>query len=103
MLWAVWIALAVGLVWVALALFRAVRQALECLRSVRHLQKAVLDRAGELAKAAERLAAHGEPATRLGPALARLRGSQARLAVLQGAVDEVTDSFGRVSAFFPRK
>jgi hypothetical protein len=47
--------------------------------------------------------AFGAAAPRLDASLERLRGSLARAAVLSAAVQDVRDSFGRLTAFYPRK
>jgi hypothetical protein len=45
----------------------------------------------------------GSSTPRLEASLAKLRGSLARAAVLRGAVQDVQDSLGRLTAVYPRK
>ena len=103
MLWAVWIALAVGLAAFAFGVYRLVRQVLGFFRALRRLRGEVLSSAETLARSAERLGEHGDAVAKLEPALARLGRSQARLSVLLAAVDEVRGSVGRVTAVYPHK
>jgi hypothetical protein len=104
--WAIWGALiaagVAGSAALALVAIRA-RQAWSGLKAVR---RDVVDRLGELAAAgevtAEKVAVAGDT-VELQERLSRLRVSLARLAVLRAAIDEVEDTFGRVTAVVPRK
>ena len=104
MLWAVWVALAIGVIAVCVGAARAGRQALGAFRALRRLQREVTPELDAVTRSAERLAARSTdgPAA-LEPALARFSRSQAQLAVLLAAVQEVRDSVERVTAFYPRK
>src|SRR3954468_14353167 len=103
MLWVVWIGLGVAAVAVAVGAFRSVRGALGVFRAARHLQRAAAAPLASLADAGERLAARPDPSGALAPALERFNRSWAEFAVLLAAVEDVRDSVGRVTAFFPRK
>jgi hypothetical protein len=104
--WAIWGALiaagVAGSAALALVALR-VRQAWSGLKTVR---RDVFDRLGALAAAgevtAEKVAGAGDT-VELQERLGRLRVSLARLAVLRAAIDEVEDTFGRVTAVIPRK
>jgi hypothetical protein len=104
--WAIWGALiaagVAGSAALALVALR-VRQAWSGLKAVR---RDVTGRLGDLAAAGEVTAekALGAGDTfELQERLGRLRVSLARLAVLRAAIDEVEDTFGRVTAVIPRK
>jgi hypothetical protein len=106
MTWTIYIALIAGFLAVAGATaFLGVRllrgwRALKRLR--RHLGKE-LDRLGTLTEqTAENVARAADPTT-LEQSLGRLRVALAQFAVLRGAVDEATATFGRFTALYPRK
>jgi uncharacterized protein HemX len=104
MLWAVWVALAIGVLAVAFGVYRAVRQLLGLFRSLKALKRESTRAFEELTRATERLAERApDPAAKLQPALERLARDQARLNVLLAAVDDVRGSVGRVTAVYPRK
>ena len=104
--WAVYSALIAGfLAFFAAAAFVAVR----ALRGWRTLKRARRQLAKSLAGLAETADHTGEIVERISDqrelegSLARLRVATRQLNVLRAAVDEVTDSLGRVSAVYPRK
>ena len=76
-------------------------------RSLKSLGPAVDVTVGPLNASVERLAtsaeAFGSDTPKLDAAVARLRRSLARLAVLRAAMQDVQDAFGRLSAVYPRK
>ena len=104
--WAVYGALIVGiLVFLASAAFLTVR-ALKGWRTLkrarRHLAKslaALADSADHTGEIVERISDQRE----LEGSLARLQVALRQLNVLRAAVDEVTDSVGRVTTVYPRK
>ena len=104
--WAVYGALIAGiLVFLAAAAFVAVR-ALQGWRTLkrarRHLAQsleALADTADHTGEIVERISDQRE----LEGSLARLKIALRQLNVLRAAVDEVTDSAGRVTAVYPRK
>ena len=94
-------ALAVG----GAAAFVGIR-ALRTWRDVKRLRRNVARALADLAERAERTAETAERATdssELAAAIARLRRTLARFAVLRSAVDEATDSFAGFTALYPRK
>src|SRR5438552_1321017 len=103
MVWAVWIGLAIRVLAVAFGLYRAVRQLVGVFRALRRLRRELARAFEALAQAVDKLAGHPGATAKLEPAVARLGRDQARLNVLLAAVDEVRDSVGRVTAFYPRK
>jgi len=103
MLWLVWIGLGIAVVATAVGVYRSVRGALGVFRALGDLQRGAGAAAASLADAAERLAARPDPSGELAPALARFNRSRAQLAVLVAAVQDVRDTIGLVTAFYPRK
>src|SRR3954452_16430287 len=103
MLWTVWVGLAIGVLAFAFGVYRAVRQLVDMFRSFGRLKRELARAFEALTDAAEKLAGHPDAAAKLQPAVARLDRDRARLNVLLAAVDEVRDSVGRVTAFYPRK
>jgi hypothetical protein len=104
--WAIWAGLGVGLLAALAALvFLAVRllQAWRDFKRVRrHIFKA-LDLLAEKGERTAELAAAAGDTDGLEQSLGRLRASLARLAVLREALAEAQETFGRVTAFVPRK
>jgi hypothetical protein len=80
---------------------------LELWRTFKAFGRALEQAVGAVMSSAERLADSTERASaapqRLEPALARLRGDLARAAVLRAAIQDVRDSLGRLTAFYPSK
>ena len=76
-------------------------------RTLKSFGPAVDVTVGPLNASLERLAASseafGSDTPKLDAALARLRRSLARAAVLRAAVQDVQDTFSRLSAIYPRK
>jgi hypothetical protein len=76
-------------------------------RALKSLGSAVDVTLGPLNASLEQLTANteafGSETPKLEAALARLRGSLARAAVLRAAVQDVQDAFGRLTAVYPRK
>jgi hypothetical protein len=104
--WAVWAALSAGglavaggLVLVAVRSLQAWREFKRARRHVFRALDALLARAEELAESA----AEAADLTNVQPSLARLRVSLARLAVLRQAAGEAQETFGRIAAVVPRK
>ncbi|HET7568888.1 MAG TPA: hypothetical protein VFJ91_12920 [Gaiellaceae bacterium] len=104
--WAIWAGLIAGFLAVAGALaFLGVRilQAWRDFKRVRrHLVKGLDDLAAKGEQTVEKAAAAGET-EELAASLARLRRTLARFAVLRAALAEAQDTFGRVTAFVPRR
>jgi hypothetical protein len=104
--WAIWGALIVGAAAVAAALALLVVRILAAWRAFkatrRRLFRGLEDIAAKGEATTESLAAAGETAE-LHAGLLRLRRSLAQLAVLREALDEVQDTFGRLTAVMPRK
>ncbi len=104
--WLVWLALAVAVVAAVFAFVQAIREALGAWRSYKRLRRALGRGLYELEIAAGRFpdnAAKQRPTPELDSALARLRGSIAKLNVLRRAIGDVTDAVGGVTAVYPRK
>ncbi len=100
---AVWVCLAIAVLVPAAAGGRLLGRVLHFFRTLRRFRREFASGLTELGETAERLGAPGDAATRLEPALGRLRRSLAQLNVLLAAVDEVRDSWARVAAVYPRK
>ena len=104
--WAVWGALAGGFVAATGGLVFLGVRALQAWRDFkrvrRHLSKGLDDLAAKGALTAEKAAAAGQT-EELDQSVARLRRSLAQFAVLRAALDEAQGTFGRVTAFVPRK
>ena len=104
--WLIYAALLAGaLATFAALLFLAVR-ILEAWRDFKRLRRHVAKELDRLADAGERLAdsaGRASDTTRLEQHVDHLRTTLARYAVLREAVDEVTGTFGRVTALVPRK
>jgi hypothetical protein len=104
--WAIWGALILSAVAGTGAIAVLTMRAREVWRSFKATRRRVLDGLGEFAAKAEvtadRAATAGDTAE-LQASLGRLRLSLARLAVLREALDEAQETFGRATAFVPRK
>jgi hypothetical protein len=104
--WAIYAALAVGVLAVAGGLvFLAVR-ALEAWRAFKRLRRHLgreLERLADLGERTAESAARATDTSELDASLARLRVALARFALLREAIDEATGTFGRVAAVYPRK
>ena len=105
--WTIYGALIVGFLCIAVATWLLVRRARVTWREFQRVQRLLnveLARLAESADAAARAAERqaGDQA-RLDESLARLRVTLARFAVLQNALDEASDTFGRFALVVPRK
>jgi len=102
-----WIALVVFLLVTTIGAIQVFRAGLRVWRTLKAFRNAVAEQANALAGAVERLSGSSERAgaaqERLEPSLARLQRSVARATVLRAAVQDVRDSFGRLTAVYPRK
>ena len=107
MLLIVWISLGVVLVSLmggALYVFLQVRSLWRAFKRFRSAADGLMrELTGSLERLSTNAEALGSETPRLGAALERLRHSLARAAVLRAAVDDVRDSFGRLTAVYPRK
>jgi len=104
--WALYGAVILAVLSAISALAYVIAQALVAWRALKRLRRhafAAVDRVVELTDTAATKAEHAADSSRLQAHLARLRVTLARFAVLRRAVDEVTDSVGRVTAVYPRK
>ena len=104
--WAIYAALAVGFLAVAAGLvFLAVRL-LEAWRAFKRLRRHLrreLERLADLGERTEESAARALDTSELDASIARLRVALARFALLREAIDEATGTFGRFAAVCPRK
>ena len=103
--WTIYGALIAGFLALSGGLAVVVVRILEAWRSFKRLRRHAikeLDRLSELADAAAAKAATTGD-VRLVASLDRLRGGIAQLAVLRGALDEVSATVARVAAVYPRK
>ena len=104
--WAVYAALVVSFAGVAAAVVFLVRRFLHGWRALRSLRRNLgreLNRLADLGEVTVEKIAAVSDASRLDASLSRLRVTLARFAVLRAAVDEVGDTFGRLTAVYPRK
>ena len=105
--WLLWIALAFAVVAPIAAAARTARAGLRLWREVKATRTNVLGELDRLADAADAALTHAERtgggSQQLSNSLTRLARSRRRLAVLRSAWDEVTDSVGAVTSFYPRK
>ena len=103
----VWLSLAVAVVTTIASLVFATRRGLESFRTLKRLGRAVSEAAARVEATAARIEEHlanaAESGTKLDAELEQLRRSRAQLNVLTSAIDEVRDSFGRVTEVYPRK
>ena len=102
-----WLALAVAIVAVIASSIYVTLKGLEAFRGAKRLNGEVADGLERIERASAEIERHltlaAESGERLEAELAQLRRSRARLNVLTSAIDEVRDSFGRVTAVYPRK
>jgi ATP/maltotriose-dependent transcriptional regulator MalT len=106
MTWTIYLALGAGFLAVAGATVFLVVRVLEAWRALKRLRRHLgkeLDRVVTLAEQTAESAARASDQTTLEQSLSRLRAALAQLAVLRGAVDEATATFGRFTALYPRK
>jgi hypothetical protein len=104
--WALYGAVILAVLSAISALAYVVTQALLAWRALKRLRRRAfkeVDRLVELADTATTKAEHAADSTRLQAHLSRLRITLARFAVLRRALDEVTETVGRVTAVYPRK
>jgi hypothetical protein len=103
----VWLALAVSLVAVAVALTMTTRRGIALYRDFKKLGTVMADELASIERRAGDIEGHIAAATASGEALsvaaARLADSRARLNVLLAAIADVRESVSRVRAFLPRK
>ena len=99
-------ALILGAVAVTAALGLLAVRFLQAWRNLKRLRRHVgkeLDRLATLVEATAEKRASATDTRRLDEGFAALRLTLARFAVLRGALDEVGDTVGRFTAFYPRK
>ncbi len=104
--WLIYAALLAGALAIFASLLFLAARVLEAWRDFKRLRRHVAKELDLLADAGERLAdsaARASDTSRLDERVAGLRTTLARYAVLREAIDEVTDTFGRVTAFIPSK
>ncbi len=104
--WLIYAALIAGALAIVGALALLAVRALQAWRSFKRLRRHVakeLDLLADLGEATADKIARASDTKELDRSLASLRVSLARLAVLREALDEVSDTVGRVTAFAPRK
>jgi hypothetical protein len=103
----VWLALAVSLVAVAVALVMTTRRGIVLYRDFKQLGTVMGDELASIERSAGDIEGHLAAATASGEALtmatARLADSRARLNVLLAAIADVRETVSRVTAFVPRK
>jgi uncharacterized protein (DUF1810 family) len=104
--WAIYLALAVGvLASAAAAVFLAVR-VLQAWRAFKRLRRRLGKELDRLEELTGRTAASVETASdqaKLTASIAQLRVTLERFAVLRSALDEATDAVGRITSVYPRK
>jgi len=104
--WLIYLALILSVFAVAGALAFAAVRALQAWRALKRLRRHLAKELGRLTDLGERTAENAARATdtsELDAVLSRLRASLARFAVLREALDEAIATFGRFTAFYPRK
>jgi len=104
--WLIYLALILSFFAVAAALAFVAVRALQAWRALKRLRSHLANELGSLADLAERTAENAARRTdtaELDGALSRLRVGLARFAVLRAALHEVTGTFGRFTAVYPRK
>jgi hypothetical protein len=104
--WTIYVGLGAGILAVVGAgVFLTVR-ILEARRTLKRLRRHVgraLDRLDDLGRQTSESAARAADQEKLTGSLDRLRNGLAQLAVLRSALDEATETFGRLTAVYPRK
>jgi hypothetical protein len=106
MTWTIYGALIAGFLALAGAAAFLVVRLLQAWRAFKRLRRHLgkeLDRLGTLMEQTAGSVARASDQTKLEHSLARLRLALARLALLRGAVDEASATFGRFTALYPRK
>jgi hypothetical protein len=102
-----WLALAVAVVVVIASAIYTTRKGLEAFRAFKALGSTVSSEVERIERASGQIERHlalaAEGGARLDAELAQLRRSRARLNVLTSAIDDVKDSWGRLTAVYPRK
>ena len=102
-----WVALALFIVLPAIGAVVAFRRGLALWRDLKRATKGLTAGLDGVSRRAEVTAARaggvGETTSRVEPSVARLQLSLARLSVLRGAVQDVQNAVGRVTAVYPRK
>ena len=104
--WAVYGALILGFLAVAAALVFLAIRLLRAWRDFKRLRRHIARERGRLADLGERTAGSAARAldtSELDASLQRLRFALARFALLREAIDEVTGTFGRLTAVYRRK
>jgi hypothetical protein len=104
--WTIYGALIVGFLAIAIGAARLFTHMREMWRSFRRLRGGLAVELARLAEVSEKTSATAERVgdqEQLNESLARLRVSLAQFAVLQSAIDEATDTVGRITAVVPRK
>ena len=104
--WAIYGALIAGFLAVVAAVVFLLIRVLQAWRDFKRLRRHVgkeLARVAGLADTAADKASRAGDQPRLAASLDRLRGGLAQLAVLRAALDEVSDTVGRVTVLYPRK
>ncbi|MHB8643952.1 MAG: hypothetical protein ACYDA3_13820 [Gaiellaceae bacterium] len=102
-----WLALLLVIVACVVGLALVAVRGLELWRTFKAFGRALEQAIGAVMSSVERLAASTERASaapqRLEPVIARLQSDLARAAVLRAAMQDVRDSLGRLTAFYPSK
>jgi hypothetical protein len=102
-----WLALAVAVVVVIVSAIYTTRRGLEAFRAIKILGSTVSSEVERIEQASGQIERHlalaAESGARLDAELAQLRRSRARLNVLTSAIDDVKDSWWRLTAVYPRK
>ena len=104
--WAIYAAIGLAALSAISALAYVIAQSLLAWRAFKRLRRHAfreIDRVLTLTEAAAAKSERLAEGTRLQESLARFRVTLARFAILRQAVDEVTDSVGRIAAVYPRK
>ena len=106
MTWAIYLALIAGFLAVAGAAAFLVVRLLQAWRALKRLRRHLgkeLDRLATLTEQTAESAARASDQATLEQSFGRLRAALAQFAVLRGAVDDATATFGRFTALYPRK
>jgi hypothetical protein len=104
--WAIYVALAVGVLASAAAAVFLVVRVLQAWRAFKRLRRRLGKELDRLEELGGRTAASVETASdqaKLTASIARLRATLERFAVLRSALDEATDAVGRITSVYPRK
>ena len=102
-----WVPLTIAIASVVVSVTYATMRGLEVFRAFKGLSRKAAASVDRIAAAAAEIETHlgaaAEAGSRLDRSVTRLKASNARLNVLRSALDDVTSSFGRVTAVYPRK